>query len=272
VGQQERVSVDTTHDRAVPHGPAKRRGKLPLHPSRGTDGWQPTEADVAVAAKLKADKTLALYSGSMFHVPCPMSHVPRLTAVKLRKLVCKHRPTEQAPVGPNTLVGARGEMSALGYRSGLQTAAHGASSDGAEDGRARCSGFFHFAAVFVALASCGFEVKHQVLHVDTKLPQRILNEIENPATTPGALHHPRENRFDEPLVLRREIGQYLSQLNDVGRKIFGLRLENAAHGHLQLLGGVLHSLLEQRTCRHASNAAKICRNSFATNVLEAACV
>ena len=50
--------------------------------------------------------------------------------------------------------------------------------------------FFETGVVFVAFAAGGFDIEHQVLHIETQLTEGVLHKREDTAAALGALDDP----------------------------------------------------------------------------------
>lgn len=91
---------------------------------------------------------------------------------------------------------------------------------------------FQLPAVFVAFAAGGFQVEHQVFHVEPELAQGVLDERQNPAAAERALFDAIEVVEDRFAVLGGEGGQGVFEFHQVGGKLFGGgRLEAGDLGH-----------------------------------------
>jgi hypothetical protein len=79
---------------------------------------------------------------------------------------------------------------------------------------------FDLAAEFVPLAAGGFQVEHQVFHVEPQLAEGVLDEIQDAAAAERAFLDAIEDRQDRPAVFGGEIGQEGFEFDHIGGELF----------------------------------------------------
>jgi hypothetical protein len=73
----------------------------------------------------------------------------------------------------------------------------------------------------VAFAAGGFEIEHQVLHIEPQLAQGFLDEVENPAAALGAIDDPVHERFQPRAMLGGKGRDSSREVGDVFGEFFG---------------------------------------------------
>src|SRR6185437_6951912 len=88
---------------------------------------------------------------------------------------------------------------------------------------AEASSLVQLAPEVVAFATCGFQVEQQVLHVETKLAERVLHQIQNPPPAPGAFDHSQHERLQPLLEFGRQSVDGGAEFDQIVGQFFGGR-------------------------------------------------
>ena len=75
----------------------------------------------------------------------------------------------------------------------------------------------HLMLESITFTASGFEIEHQILHVETKLAESFLYERQNPATPPRAFHDTVHQRNDFCPMFGGQLGDRRFQVDDVIR-------------------------------------------------------
>lgn len=80
--------------------------------------------------------------------------------------------------------------------------------------------FIFVASVGITLATSGFKIEDQVLHIESELAEGLLDEVQDAATAAGAVDHAIGQGFQQGAELGREAGNGSGEVSYVLGEFF----------------------------------------------------